>query len=101
MTRKKKLSTPTWILEGYESKEKYEESKGIKVETKDEKTFVVKRCPECKSDDVGVVLGRDESGRKGEWECKNCPWEGRNTDEERLPEEEFMKYLDEKGEEIL
>ncbi len=59
------------------------------------KTFKLRRCPECNSEDVGVVIGEN-----GIWECKKCKWKGRDIKENELNEEEFMKYLDEKGEEV-
>ena len=59
------------------------------------KTFKIKRCPKCSSEDVGVVIGEN-----GFWECKKCGWKGRDVKEKELTEEGFMKYLDEKGEEV-
>lgn len=83
---------------------------------KDSKTFKIRECPKCKNDDVCVVLtgeeGSDEdeplatssansqTKGKGEWECRKCKWTGKNIVEKELNEEEFMKYLDEKGEEV-
>ena len=81
------MKTPDWILEGKEKPKK----------KKTGKTFKVRRCPKCSSDDVEVVVGKE---RKGEWECKKCGWVGKNVKEEEINEEEFMKYLDEKGEEV-
>lgn len=63
--------------------------------SKKQKTFKIKRCPKCSSEDVGVVIGE-----KGIWECKKCGWKGRDVKEKELTEEGFMKYLDEKGEEV-
>lgn len=99
MAKKKKLSTPDWILEGYDSPDEYEKAKGIKKEKKKKgKTFNIKECPECGSDDVGVVLGGVEGkGSKG-WECHKCGWNGPDIVEKELTEDELMKYLDEKGE---
>ena len=34
------------------------------------------------------------------WECKKCKWTGKDVKETELNEEEFMKYLDDKGEKI-
>jgi len=82
---KSKLKTPDWILKG----------DGKSVAKKKGKTFKIKVCPECDSDEVGVVLGEN-----GIWECKKCKWKGENIKERELDEEEFMKYLDDKGEEI-
>ena len=97
-----KLSTPDWIKQGFDSKEAYEKSKGGKKSAKktEGKTFKVRRCPKCKSDNVNVLLTGEEGKGKGEWECKKCKWTGRNIDEEEVSEEEFMEYLDEKGEEV-
>ncbi len=98
---KNKLSTPTWILEGFDSKEEYEKSKGIKnKKKKDEKTFRLRVCPNCDSDEVGVVLTGEEEKNKGEWECRKCKWIGKNIVEKELSEDEFMKFLDDKGEEV-
>ena len=65
------------------------------MKTKKEKTFKIRKCPKCSSEDVGVVIGEN-----GVWECHKCKWKGRDIKEEELTEEEFMKHLDEKGEEI-
>ena len=117
---KGKLSTPAWILEGFDSPAEYEKAKGIKKKkTKDEKTaqnlknfgatksrtqdfagFRIKVCPKCGSDEVGVVLTGEEGKGAKEWECKKCKWQGRDIEEKELSEDEFMKYLDEKGEEV-
>jgi ribosomal protein L37AE/L43A len=86
MAKKSKIKTPDWILEGKEEK-KSEKKKG--------KTFRLRRCPECSSDELSVVIGEI-----GLWECRNCSWKGENVKDDELTEEEFMKYLDEKGEEV-
>jgi len=91
---KNKLTTPDWILEGFSSEADYNKAKGIKKEKK-VKTFKIKICPECGSKDVAVV-----GGEKPEWKCNKCSWKGRDIKEKELIEEEFMKYLDEKGEEV-
>jgi uncharacterized ferredoxin-like protein len=100
MAKKKKLSTPDWILEGYDSLEEYEKAKGIKTSKKRGKTFKIRECPECSSDDVGVVIGGDEGKGCGEWECNKCGWKGCDVIQKELTEDEFMAYLDEKGEEV-
>ena len=64
---------------------------------KKEKTFKIKRCPDCNSNDVKVLVGFD---KKGEWECHKCKWKGKDIKEEELKEEEFLKYLDDKGKEV-
>lgn len=97
---KNKLSTPDWVLEGYDSEADYLKAKGFDKKEKKGKTFKIKECPKCNSDDVGLVLGGEEGkGTKG-WECRKCKWKGKEVIEKELTEEEFMKYLDEKGEEV-
>jgi hypothetical protein len=83
------------------------------------KTFKIRKCPKCGGNKVHVVLSNesDEEGSEedepltissvnsqnkgtGEWECKKCGWHGKNIEEEELTEDEFMKYLDEQGEEV-
>jgi len=122
--KKEKMKTPDWILEGYDSKADYEKAKGVKSEEKGRssaypkegqeplrgpkaqnsgaKTFKIRECPKCKSDDVGLVLSNSDSEEGGgkEWECRKCKWIGSNANEKELTEDEFMKYLDEKGEEV-
>jgi len=95
------MKTPDWIIEGFDSKADWEKKHGLDSKPKKKgKTFRVRRCPKCKSDDVEVVLGGAEGkGSKG-WKCGKCKWEGDEVDEEELTEDEFMKYLDKKGEEV-
>ncbi len=119
MAKISKIQTPDWVLEGYESRAEYEKAKGIskspkkvvaKVDSKEKKEIKVKKssgkvfkirvCPKCKSDDVMVVLTGEEGKGSGEWECKKCGWVGQDINEKELDEDEFMKYLDEKGEEV-
>jgi transcription elongation factor Elf1 len=119
MAKISKIQTPDWVLEGFESKSEYEKSKGInsskktiskpsnikdKKESKPKKSsgkvFKIRVCPKCGSDNVGVVLTGEEGKGTGEWECKKCGWTGKNIGEKELDEDEFMKYLDEKGEEV-
>ncbi len=97
-----KLKTPDWVLEGYDSEGDYNKKKGIKnKKSGKEKTFKIRICPKCGSDEVSVVLGEDEGRGNGEWECKKCKWIGTEVKEKQLTENEFMKYLDERGEEVL
>lgn len=97
------MKTPDWILEGYNSEEDYNKTKGSSSSGKSKKegkTFKLRRCPECNSDEVSVVLIGEEGKSNGEWECKKCKWTGYEIKEDELTEDEFMKYLDEKGEEV-
>lgn len=93
--KKSKVQTPDWVLEGYESKADYEKAKGISSSKKKGKTFKVRRCPECNSDEIRVKIGE-----VGVWECPKCNWAGEKAKEDELTEDEFMAYLDEKGEEV-
>lgn len=94
--KKTKLATPDWILEGYDSKEDYEKAKGANNKEKSGKTFNLRLCPKCGSDEVKVV-----EGEIGVWKCKKCKWQGKDVKKKELSEDEFMKYLDEKGEEVV
>jgi hypothetical protein len=108
MAAKSKLKTPDWILEGYDSPAAYAKAKGGKAagEKKEEKVkkVKIKVCPKCGSYDVGVALSNldfeEESNTGKQWECKKCKWKGENIKEKELSEDEFMKYLDEKGEDV-
>ncbi|MEK6895516.1 MAG: hypothetical protein AABX48_03265 [Nanoarchaeota archaeon] len=101
MPKESKISTPDWIKEGYDSPAEYAKSKGKKVASKKHigKTFRVRICPKCKSDKVRVVLNGEEGKGSGEWECKNCKWKGRSTEEKELSEDQFLEYLDKEDEE--
>jgi len=100
--KKKKLATPEWILEGFDSEEEYNKKKGIKTEKKKGKTFKIRECPKCGSDDVGIVLSNSdaEEGGGDTWECHKCGWKGADIVKKELTEDELMKYMDEKGEKI-
>ncbi|MBU3906957.1 MAG: hypothetical protein KKA64_01770 [Nanoarchaeota archaeon] len=96
MSKETKLKTPEWILGGFDSEAEYNKSKGIGEKKKEKgKTFKIRVCPECNSDEVNVVLGEEEGKSRGEWECRKCDWVGKEIKEEELSEDEFMKYLDE------
>lgn len=101
MAKKSKLATPDWILEGYDSEADYNKAKGIDQKKKKGKTFKIRECPECNSDDVGLVLSNSDSEEGGgkEWECRKCGWVGSDVKEKDLTEDELMVYLDNKGEE--
>jgi len=94
------MKTPDWILEGFDSKADWEKAKGIVSKKKTGKTFKVRRCGKCNSDDVKVILGGEEGKGSKRWQCKKCGWTGDDVKEEELSEEEFMGYLDKKGEEV-
>ncbi|MFH1801539.1 MAG: hypothetical protein ABH804_01760 [archaeon] len=101
MPKKSKLSTPGWILEGYDSKKDYEKLGGIKNKSKKTgKIYKIKVCPKCSSDDVGVILSNldSEEGGGKEWECRKCSWKGKDVQEKELNEDEFLKYLESKNE---
>ena len=103
--KKSKLSTPAWILEGYDSPAAYAKAHGQKKPEKEKtKTVKIKVCPKCGSDKVGISLSNmdfeEESNTGKQWECKKCKWKGSDIKEKKLTEDELMKYLDEKGEEI-
>ena len=100
MVRKNKLITPDWIKEGYDSPEAYNKAKGVKSEKKPSKTFKTRECPKCGSDEVGVVLVGEGGKSAKNWECRKCKWKGIDVKEAELSEDEFMKYLDERGEEV-
>lgn len=76
------MKTPDWILKG--EKKPSEKKKG--------KTFRVKKCPECGSTGVEVILGKEEGKGTGEWECKKCKWHGRDVAVDEVDEKEFMKH---------
>lgn len=123
MPKKSKIETPAWIVEGYDSPAEYNKAKGIKTEVKktvkkvddskkvtkksnghrsvspklrsDEgKTFKIKKCPDCGSENVGVVLVGQEGRAVKDWECRKCKWKGEDVDEIELSEEEFLAHLD-------
>ena len=81
---KNKLKTPDWILKPE-----------TKPKKKTQKTFKIRKCPKCDSDEVAVVVGKDV---KGMWKCKSCKWKGADVKKQELNEDEMMKYLDEKAE---
>jgi hypothetical protein len=45
------------------------------------------------------LTGEEGKGAK-EWECKKCKWSGKNIEEKEVTEDEFMEYLDKRGEEV-
>jgi len=102
MAKKNKLKTPDWILEGYDSEEAYNKAKGITSKKKKGKTFKIRECPKCGSDDVGLVLSNKEGEEGGgkDWECHKCKWRGYDIKEQELTEDELMKHLDKKNEEV-
>jgi DNA-directed RNA polymerase subunit M/transcription elongation factor TFIIS len=105
MAKKSKLKTPDWIIEGYDSPEAYDKAKGKSSSSKKQgKTFKIKVCAKCGSDEVGVSLSNldseEESNTGKQWECRKCKWIGTNIQEKELTEDELMEHLDKKGEEV-
>src|SRR3989338_1419706 len=94
MPKKSKLSTPEWLLGGYSSEEEYIKSKGINKKKISGKAFKIRKCPKCGSDDMGVVIGKEEGEGTGEWECHKCKWVGKNVKEEEISEEEFLSIAE-------
>jgi len=101
-----KLATPDWIKEGYDSPQEYAKAHGKTTKKKSgaDKVFKLRLCPKCKSDNVNIVLSNldseEESNTGKMWECKKCKWKGKDIDEKEITEDEFMEYLDKKGEEV-
>ena len=100
MAKKNKLATPEWILEGFDSEADYNKAQGIDSKKKKGKTFKIRECPKCGSDDIGLVLSNSDSEEGGgkDWKCNKCSWSGSDVVVKELEEDELMKYLDEKGE---
>lgn len=102
--RKNKLATPAWILEGYDSEADYNKANGIDKKKKEGRTFKIRECPKCESDDVGLVLSNsdaeEDSNTGKNWECHKCKWNGKDVVEKELTEDELMKYLDDKEESV-
>ena len=101
--KKSKLKTPAWILEGYDSEAEYNKAHGKTEEKKKGWVFKISKCPKCRSDDVRVILSGNngEEGGGKEWECRKCGWKGEDIFKEELNEDEFMRYLDNRGEEVI
>ena len=92
MAKKGKLETPTWIIEGYDSKADYEKAKGLgktKKAKKKEGEFRIKICHDCKGSDVNVVIGE-----VGMWKCKKCEWKGSDIDEKSVSEDEYLELIE-------
>ena len=96
------MKTPDWILEGFDSKADWEKKHGIKEEKKKGKTFKIRECPKCKSDDVGLVLSNSDSEKGGgdNWKCNKCKWKGTDIEVKELSEKELMEHMDKKGEDV-
>ena len=60
---------------------------------KKENKYLIRSCPKCKSDDVGVSIG----GQMGIWECHACGFRGPSFLEQEMSEEEFLEYEEKKG----
>jgi len=98
-----KLATPDWVKEGFDSKADWEKKHGLNKKNKKTeggKVFKLRICPKCGSDNVNVVLTGEEGKGAKEWECKKCKWSGKNIEEKEVTEDEFMEYLDKRGEEV-
>lgn len=85
------LKTPDWIKEGFDSKSDWEKAQGKNPSKKKGKTFKIRRCPNCKSENVKVIV---EKETKGDWECKECNWQGQNPEIKELNEDEFLEHLE-------
>lgn len=93
-----KVQTPAWILEGYDSPEEYNKKQSDDSSIKRiKKEHKVRKCPKCGSFDVVVVTGEDA---KGLWRCGKCAWKGQDVAWEEMDDEEFMKYIDSKEEDV-
>ncbi len=82
-------------MEGFDSKEAYEKSKGISKKKIKGKAFKIKKCPKCRSTDIEVVLVGEEGKKADDWECKKCKWKGRDVKIEEVGEDEFLKTMGE------
>lgn len=93
-----KIQTPDWVLKG---KPKPASPKTEKVKQKSKKketgkTYKLRVCPKCGSDDVSVVLVGQEGKRADNWECKKCKWNGKDIAEKEISEDDFLKRAEEK-----
>ena len=77
-----KIQTPDWILKGKEKPKKKRNNR---------RTFKIRRCLECNSDSVSVVLIGEEGKAAMEWQCNKCKWQGKNVKEIEMNEEELLK----------
>jgi len=57
------------------------------------KKYIIRTCPKCKSDDVGLAIG----GQIGMWECRKCGMKAASFAEKEMTEEEFLEYQEKKG----
>ena len=94
--KKPKIQTPEWVLKGYNSEKEYLGKTGKKKPSSG-KTYKIRKCPKCKSRDVFVLLGAEEGKGKGEWECRKCKWKGKDIIEEEVSEDDFLKHMEEIG----
>jgi hypothetical protein len=118
MTKKSKVKTPDWILEGYDSPAEYAKAKGggekIKwgeqeneeIEKKNSKggqkkakIYKLKVCPDCDSEEVGIVLTGQEGKAPDEWVCRKCKWKGHEIKNIELSEDEFLERIEVEEEE--
>ena len=78
----------------------------MKSKKSKEKKFLIRKCPKCCGDNVGIVIGTPKGD---EWECRKCKWNGKDIKEielneqikeETSPRDVFMQYLQEKINEL-
>lgn len=84
-----KIKTPDWVLERGSSNSETRKKKSSKKKLR---SFKIRFCPNCGSDNVSVVLGNEEGKDKGEWHCRKCKWKGNNIKEIEINEKDFMDY---------
>ena len=94
---KNKLSTPEWVLQGYDSPAEYEKSQKKSGKKKTGKTFKIRKCPKCGSFDVEIVLTGNENKKADSWKCQKCRWKGKDVGLKEMDEEEFIKCTEEKN----
>src|SRR3989344_4745849 len=94
----KKLRTSYWAVQNMNALELFTgwilQGKEKPKEKKKGKTFKVKTCPKCGSDQVGIIVGGEEGQGVLGWECKKCKWKGKQPSEKEVAEEEFLKMGD-------
>ena len=82
--------------------EKNRKNKTGKEKKKSGKTFNIRECPKCGSDEVAIVVKGefdDEDSEKDDsksvmWECKKCKWKGTDVVKKELTEDELLEYME-------